>query len=95
MGHFLLLTENLDQALNQVESLLHNLTQDNPAASSLTTEDSAGDVFRAQADDQKEGGGLELTEPKTHPALSSFPMATGSSPEYTHEPIRPRLETQS
>ncbi|MBA3613018.1 MAG: ATP-grasp domain-containing protein, partial [Nitrospirales bacterium] len=95
MGHFLLLTENPEQALNQAEIHLHSLTQDNPAASSLTAECSTGDLFQAQTDDHKEGGAVELTGPETHTALSSFPMTTGSSPEYTHDRLRPRMETPS
>lgn len=95
MGHFLLLTENPEQALNQAEILLHSLTQDHPAASSLTAGYSAGDVFRAQTNDQKEGGAVEQTGAETRTALSSFPMAPGSSPEYTHDRLRPRMETPS
>ncbi|MBA3964216.1 MAG: AIR carboxylase family protein [Nitrospirales bacterium] len=41
------------------------------------------------------GGAVELTGPETHTALSSFPMATGPSPEYTHDRLRPRMETPS
>ena len=46
MGHFLLLTENPDQALNQAETLLHNLMHENPAESDLHTRNPAGGVSR-------------------------------------------------
>ena len=95
MGHFLLLTENPDQALDQAETLLHRLTQDNPAGSNFTTESSAGDVSLTPTDDQKEGGAFEPAGPGTHTALSSFPVATGSSPQYTLDRLRPQLETPS
>jgi len=95
MGHFLLLTENPDQALDQAETLLRSLTQDNPAGSHFTTENSAGDVSLTPTDDQKEGGAFQPAGPETHTALPSFPMATGSSPEYTQDRLRPPLETPS
>jgi len=95
MGHFLLLTENPEQALDQAETLLHSLPQDNPAGSNFTAESSAGDVSLTPTDDQKEGEAFEPAGPGTHTALPSFPVATGSSPEYTLDRLRPQLEAPS
>jgi 5-(carboxyamino)imidazole ribonucleotide synthase len=46
MGHYLLLGENPDQAMQQAETLLCGLTQDDPAGNDLATGYPAGGEFR-------------------------------------------------
>jgi 5-(carboxyamino)imidazole ribonucleotide synthase len=46
MGHYLLLGENPDQAMQQAEILLHGLTQEDSAANDLATGYAAGGEFR-------------------------------------------------